>query len=192
MKAIDFSYITVVFVDNLDYTGKEIKELWAFETFNIQKDSIVAFRGKMEVKREFMKDLKDLKREKIDMPIVSDDSINFIVEHFDVSLRDIYFRQRLLIFIAKEIIENYGVKLYRDGDDLYYKNKKLSVSIACKGIVSGKIHLGINVKSKKIHVPIVGLEDLGLDANKIMEEIALKYANEIEKIEKDLRKTKPL
>ena len=86
------------------------------------------------------------------------------MEHFDaVDLKTIYLRQRLLVFIAKEVIESYNVKLKRDGDDLYFEDKKLSVCIACKGVTSTKIHLGINVKSKGVeHVKIIGLEDLGI------------------------------
>ena len=65
-EVFDTEYMSIVFVkDRLDYTGKEIEPLWAYKTFDVQKDSIVVFRGKMEVTAEDMKDLKDVKREKI-------------------------------------------------------------------------------------------------------------------------------
>ena len=196
-EVFDTEYMSIVFVkDRLDYTGKEIEPLWAFKTFDVQKDSIVVFRGKMEVTAKNMKDLKDVKREKdIKIPIKSEDAINFVVEHFDaVDLKTIYLRQRLLVFIAKEVIESYNIKLKRDGDDLYFEDKKLSVCIACKGVVSAKIHLGINVKSKGAeHVKIIGLEDLGINnIDEVMRGIAIRYAKEIDKIERDLRKTLPL
>ncbi|MCQ6254134.1 DUF366 family protein [Methanocaldococcus sp.] len=197
-EIFDTDYITIIFVkDKLNYTGREIEPLWAFKTFDVQKDNIVVFRGKMEVPIDNMKDLKDVKREKdIDIPIKSEDAINFVIEHFDnIDLKTIYLRQRLLVCITKEIIEDYcNLKLRRDGDDLYYNNKKLSVCIACKGIVSSKIHLGINVKSKGAkHIEIIGLKDLGIkDIDKIMKDIAIKYAKEMNKIEKDIRKTLPL
>ena len=197
-EIFDSDYITIVFVkDRLNYTGKEIEPLWAFKNFDVQKDNIVVFRGKMEVPIDNMKDLKDVKREKdIDIPIKSEDAINFVIEHFDnIDLKIIYLRQRLLVCITKEIIEDYcNLKLRRDGDDLYFEDKKLSVCIACKGTVSAKIHLGINVKSKGAeHVKIVGLEDLGINnVNDVMRKIAIKYAEEINKIERDLRKTLPL
>ncbi|AIJ05940.1 hypothetical protein JH146_1097 [Methanocaldococcus bathoardescens] len=196
-EVYDTEYMSIIFVkDKLDYTGKEIEPLWAFKTFDVQKDNVVVFRGKMEVSAKNMKDLKDIKREKeIKVPIKSEDAINFVVEHFDaIDLKTIYLRQRLLVFIAKEVIESYNVKLKRDGDDLYFEDKKLSVCIACKGTVSAKIHLGINVKSKGAeHVKIVGLEDLGVkNVDEVMRKIAIKYAEEIDKIERDLRKTLPL
>ncbi|MEO2117994.1 MAG: DUF366 family protein [Methanocaldococcus sp.] len=196
-EVFNTEYMSIIFVkDKLDYTGKEIEPLWAFKTFDIQKDNIVVFRGRMEVSKENMKDLKDIKREEnIKIPIKSEDAINFVVEHFDaIDLKTIYLRQRLLVFIAKEVIESYNIKLKRDGDDLYFEDKKLSVCIACKGTVSAKIHLGINVKSKGAeHVKIIGLEDLGVkDIDEVMKDIAINYAKEIDKIERDLRKTLPL
>ena len=99
-EVYDTEYMSIIFVkDRLDYTGKEIEPLWAFKTFDVQKDNVVVFRGKMEVSAENMKDLKDIKREKeIKVPIKSEDAINFVVEHFDaVDLKTIYLRQRLLV-----------------------------------------------------------------------------------------------
>ena len=65
-EVFDTEYMSIVFVkDRLDYTGKEIEPLWAFKTFDVQKDSIVVFRGKMEVTAENMKDLRMLKEKEI-------------------------------------------------------------------------------------------------------------------------------
>jgi len=107
-----------------------------------------------------------------------------------------YLRQRILVSITKDVIESHSnLKLKKSGDDLYFNEKKLSVCIACRGISSGKIHLGINVKSDAVpsHVSAIGLNDIGLnDIFKIMEEIAIEYSKEMSKIEKDIRKTLPL
>jgi hypothetical protein len=179
----------------MKYTGKEIEPLWAFKTFNIQKDSIVVFKGPMEVKIEDMKDLKDVKEEsEYQIPIKSSESINYIVEHFDnPDLKITYLRQRILVSIAKEVIEEMGnIRLKREGDDLYFEDKKLSVCIACRGVSSGKIHLGINVKTEGTpeHVNATGLNDIGVkNIEKVMEKIATLYAKEMTKIEKDMRKT---
>ncbi|WP_456472338.1 DUF366 family protein [Methanocaldococcus sp.] len=197
VKLVEYNSLTLIFPkEEIDYTGKEIEPLWAYKKFNVKKDSLVAFIGKMEVDRNNMKDLADLKRENLKVPIKSERAMNFVVEHFDTNnIKVAYLRQRLLILIAKEVIESFGIKLRRDGDDLYINNKKLSVSIASSGITSHKIHLGINISSKGAeHVDIIGLGEY-LDDNKIkevMENIAYKYAEEIDKIEKDIRKTLPL
>ncbi|MDK2789690.1 MAG: uncharacterized protein PWP15_197 [Methanothermococcus sp.] len=196
VEIIDFDNISVVIVDKeMKYTGKEIEPLWAFKTFNIQKDSIVVFKGPMEVKIEDMKDLKDVKEEsEYQIPIKSSESINYIVEHFDnPDLKITYLRQRILVSIAKEVIEEMGnIRLKREGDDLYFEDKKLSVCIACRGVSSGKIHLGINVKTEGTpeHVNATGLNDIGVkNIEKVMEKIATLYAKEMTKIEKDMRKT---
>ncbi|AEK20515.1 hypothetical protein GYY_08310 [Methanococcus maripaludis X1] len=199
MEKIDFDTISAVILEEFTtYTGKEIEPLWAFNTFDVQKDSIVGFIGPMNVKIENMKDLKDVKEEKdVEIPIQSSEAINFIVEHFDnPDLKMTYLRQRILVSTAKEVIENHSnLKLKKSGDDLYFNDKKLSVCIACRGISSGKIHLGINIKSDGVppHVSAVGLHDMGIENTfEIMEEIAEIYAKEMSKIEKDIRKTLPL
>ncbi|MDK2928939.1 MAG: uncharacterized protein PWP73_530 [Methanococcus sp.] len=199
MKKIDFDTISTVILEEFKtYTGKEIEPLWAFNTFDVQKDNIVGFIGPMNVKIENMKDLKDVKEEKdVEIPIQSSEAINFIVEHFDnPDLKMTYLRQRILVYTAKEVIENHSnLKLKKSGDDLYFNGKKLSVCIACRGISSGKIHLGINIKSDGVppHVSAVGLNDIGIENTfEIMEEIASIYAKEMSKIEKDIRKTLPL
>lgn len=196
VEIIDFDNISIVIVDEeMKYTGKEIEPLWAFKTFNIQKDSIVVFKGPMEVKIEDMKDLKDVKEEsEYQIPIKSSESINYIVEHFDnPDLKITYLRQRILVSIAKEVIEEMGnIRLKREGDDLYFEDRKLSVCIACRGVSSGKIHLGINVKTEGTpeHVNATGLNDIGVkNIEKVMEKIATLYAKEMSKIEKDMRKT---
>lgn len=181
----------------MTYTGKEVEPLWAYKEFGVQDDSIVVFRGPMKVELSNMKDLADIKETK---PILSNDSINFVIEHFNQpDIRTMYLRQRLLVNIAKEVIEDItGKRLYRDNDDLYYNNGKLSVSIATCGITSGKIHLGINVTNKGTpkNIKTASLIDLGItnddQVETIMETIGKQYKNEIEKIERDIRKTLPL
>ena len=183
----------VVETERITYTGKEIEPLWAFKRYGIQEDSIIAFRGPMEVDLSQMKDLADIKQLE---PIYADDAVNFIVEHFDYpDLRTTYLRQRLLISVIKEILEGMtGQFIIRKGDDLYYLGK-LSVSIATCGITSGKIHVGINVTLSGIpeDVEASSLETLGItndsQIREFMELVCIRYIHEIEKIEKDIRKT---
>ncbi|ABR56276.1 DUF366 family protein [Methanococcus aeolicus] len=205
MKKIEFDNITSLIITNekIDYTGIEIEPLWAYKNFDIQKDSIVAFQGGLCVSIDNMKDLKDIKEEAKhgDILIKSSRAINFIVEHFDnPDLKMAYLRQRILIANTKEVIEeitNNTKKIIRKGDDLYYNNGKLSVSIACRGISSSKIHLGINIANEDTpnYINTSSLDDLGINImddaniNNIMEKIAIKYGEEMEKIEKDIRKT---
>ena len=203
MKRIEFDNITTLIITNkkIDYTGIEIEPLWTYKNFDIQKDSIVAFQGALCVSIDNMKDLKDIKEEakRGDILIKSSRAINFIVEHFDnPDLKIAYLRQRILIAITKEVIEEITDKtIIRKGDDLYYNSGKLSVSIACRGISSSKIHLGINISNEDTpnYINTSSLYDLGINIidnaniNNIMEKIAIKYGEEMEKIENDIRKT---
>jgi hypothetical protein len=173
--------------ERITYTGEELASLWAYHRFRVQEDSIVAFRGGCEVKAEHMIDLEDRLGE---AEIYSPDMLHFIVEHFDsTSLKLTYARQRLLAAIACEAIAKLGYEVVRRGDDLYYEEKKLSVSIASVSPVSAKIHFGINVKSDKY----MSLERMGVkNPMKLLRRIAKAYADEISDIERDLRKAKPL
>lgn len=204
MRVIHFNSISLLIDgERITYTGRELEPLWAFERYGIQRDSIVAFRGRIEVSIENMKDLKDIKEEgsKGEVLITSSDAINFVVEHFDnPDLKITYLRQRLLVLIAKEVLEEMsGKKIVRRGDDLYYNEGKLSVSIASRGVSSGKIHLGINLSNEGTppYIKTSSIEDLGIEIEEdvvfnIMEVIGKRYGEEMDKIEEDMRKTKCL
>lgn len=193
IKNVGRSKIVLV-KDRLDYTGDQIKPLWAFRELGIQGDSIVIFRGAMKVRRDELIDIKDFIRERDEeFPITSDDSLNLVIEHFDDGdLRLTYHRQRLLIDMAKEKMERFG-KITRKGSDLYYDDKKLSVSIATASVSSGKIHMGINITYKGVpdYVNATGLLELGVpDPFKLGEEIAIGYAEELKNIEDDITKSR--
>lgn len=193
IKTVGRSKIALV-KDRLDYTGEQIKPLWAFRELGIQGDSIVIFRGAMKVRRDELIDIEDFLREKNEeFPITSDDSINLVIEHFDAGdLRLTYHRQRLLIDIAKEKIEKFG-KITKRGSDLYNDDKKLTVSIATASVSSGKIHLGINITDKGTpdYVNAAGLLDLGVpNPLKLAEGIAVEYAGELKNIEDDITKSR--
>ena len=94
-------------------------------------------------------------------PIYSKKMLHFIIEHFNMQLIEGILRQRLLICITRDIIlrkEISHVMLSRNGDDLFYNDGKLSVSIAAKSINSVLIHFGINIDSSGTPVKTAGLK----------------------------------
>ena len=93
-------------------------------------------------------------------------------------------RQRLLISIIKELLEERGVFVVRNGDDLMINGRKLSVSIATKSITSVLIHTGLNIISEGAPVKASGLtSELGIDDIKDFAlEVMNRYSNEIEDI----------
>lgn len=144
----------------IKYDGTQLASLWAFRMFGLQGNSIVSFQGPCQVNLPEMVDLADVRN---NAPIYSEKMLHFIIEHFDLDLEKTIVRQRLFTAIIKDALQSLtGVSLRRDGDDLYYEDKKLSVSIATLTPVSTMIHTGLNVISDNTPVAAAGLVDLGL------------------------------
>ncbi len=167
--------------NEIKYEGYQLVPHWIYKNFKIQGDAIVAFIGECEVKLTEMVDIEDVINNE---PIYSKSMLSFITEQFNVDLVEGVFRQRLLICIIKEALEKRGIKVLRDGDDLFVDGKKLTVSIATKSLTSILIHTGININSIGAPVKACGLEnDLGIsDIKELAQEIMQKYSNELEDI----------
>lgn len=180
----------IILPDKFDYDGSQISSLWAYNSFGVQEDSVVVFRGACDVKIEHMIDLEDRRANE---SIWSEDMVSFIIEHFDsTDLKLIYARQRLFTAIVRESLAGMGVQTTREGDDLFLKGKKLTVSIASTSAVSQKIHFGINVS----HDIYGNMKEAGIGEDdqvaSFMQAIGKAYVREFEDIEKDLRKSRPL
>jgi hypothetical protein len=160
--------------DRIDYDGSQIHSLWAYRTFGIQGDSIVAFLGGCEVRPEHMVDLEDVRaRSRIASPLM----LHFIVEHFDRDLEKAVLRQRLLAALARDLL---GPEVRREGDDLFFGPGKLSVSIATLTPVSSKIHFGVNVeRATDVGVETRALQDLGVDPAAFAGALLERYAAEV-------------
>ncbi len=175
----------------LNYDGSQLRALWALEELGLQGSSIVVFCGGMNVPREQMRDLKDKRgwRE-----IKGENLIHFIVEVINPSadLRLAYYAQRLLLCIAKDKLQELGVKVNREGGDLYLNGKKLSVSIANSNLNGYKIHLGINITSKQAPEGAIGLREIDkkIKPMELARSIAKQFAVECEDIELDIAKTR--
>ena len=165
------------------YTGAQIHPLWALNKFGVTGDSLVIFRGSMNIPREEMIDVRDIIRENelAEILISGDDCLHFIIEMFDdqpANLKITYHRLHLLAHIVQRSIESEcGIQLERKGTDLYYQQKKVNVAIATTSNNSSKIHFGLNIVSTGVpkHVQAVGL--LELKADLVLEVFAKKIAN---------------
>jgi len=146
------------------YDGSQINPLWSYEYLDVRGDSIIVFRGAMDVR--YVKDIEDEKNRK---QIKGDDLIHLIVERFDppASIRQAYYLQRMLVICVQDVLRDLGVITKRSGDDLFVDGKKLTVSIATAGISSEKIHCGINLTSQgtPVEANAIGLYELGIDAD---------------------------
>jgi uncharacterized protein len=159
--------------DELPYTGKELRNHWAYRTFGVLGDSVVAFIGSCQVDLNDMVDLEDVLNNDY---IYSKKMLNFVIEIFNISLQEGVLLQRLFSSIIQDrihgIMPDCGVK--RRGDDLFYNNTaKLSVSICTTSPTSILIHTGLNVESEGAPVQAAGLiSDLGM-SKKQVDQLAL-------------------
>ena len=114
-------------------------------------------------------------------PIYSKSMLNFIIEQFDIDLTAMVLAQRLFISIIKDALEEYNVKVKRRGDDLFYDNRKLSVSIATKSITSCLIHTALNIIKEGAPVNASDLSEMGIkDVKEFALKVMDKYKNEYE------------
>ena len=172
---------TLIADKEIKYEGWQLAPHWIYKNFKIQGDAAVAFVGECEVKLTEMVDIEDVINNE---PIYSKSMLSFITEQFNVDLVEGVFRQRLLICIIKEALEKRGFKITRNGDDLFFDGKKLTVSIATKSMTSILIHTGINIDSEGAPVKASGLtSELGIkDIKDFAKEVLNKYCEEIEDI----------
>lgn len=172
---------TLFIDDEIKYIGSQLAPHWIYKNFKIQGDVIVAFIGECEVKLTEMVDIEDVINNE---PIYSKSMLSFITEQFNVNLVEGVLRQRLLICIIKELLEERGVFVVRNGDDLMINGRKLSVSIATKSTTSILIHTGLNIISEGAPVKASGLtSELAIsDIKEFALEVMKRYSEELQDI----------
>ncbi len=176
--------------EDITYTGAQLRSGWIEQTAGLDGDSAVAFLGPCDIAPEHMVDTADLDS---GAQIASPRMVHLIVEHPGRDLDHITTRQRLLMALAGEIINAHlGEPLIeRRGDDLYLRERKLSVSVATTSPTSGLIHAGFNLRGEGAPVPAIGLEELGLSPREFAEKLLAAYRGEIESAAQAASKVKP-
>ncbi len=175
----------------LDYTGAELRSRFIRDTFGMEGDSVVAFRGACRVSGERLVDLEDFRA---GATVWGDDMMHFIVEMFGVDLPRITAVQRLLCAAAKDAVDAAAGRLAveRRGDDLFAEGGKLSVSVATVSPVSGLIHFGLNVTTEGVPVKAACLGDLGLEPEAVALDVMRRFVGEIESMEAAARNVRPV
>jgi uncharacterized protein len=168
----------IAFADDIFYDGSQLRSGFVHETFGVEGDAIVAFRGGCDVSAEHMLDLEDLEA---GQSIRARLMLHFIVEHYGVDLPLAVARQRLLAALVGELLTHaHGVaELSRSGDDLYVRDRKLSISVAVKSPVSGLIHFAVNLDPSGAPVPAIGLPELGVEELAFAQQVQDAYSAEI-------------
>lgn len=166
--------------EEIKYIGSQLSPHWIYKNYHFQGDAIVSFVGEVDVDLTEMVDIEDVINNE---PIYSKKMLNFIIEQFDCTLEQMVFAQRLFISIIKEVLEENNCFVKRDGDDLFYDNRKLSVSIATKSITSCLIHTGLNIIKDGAPIQASDLSELGIkDIKQFALTVMEKYKNECESI----------
>jgi hypothetical protein len=173
------------------YDGSQLRSGWIAEVAGLVGDAAVAFLGPCDVSPAHMVDRVDLEA---GASIASPHMVHIIVEHPALDLAHVTTRQRLLMAIALELLNaNLGEPLLRrDGDDLYLRDRKLSVSVATVSPTSGLIHAGFNVRGEGAPVAAIGLEELAMEPREFAARLLAAYAAEVEGAEAAGKKVRPV
>jgi uncharacterized protein len=171
------------------YDGTQLVSLRNYLQHGILGDSIVAWIGPCDISFEHMVDGEDLLAK---AQIAGSMMVHFIVEKFDVSLFAAVGLQRLLASIVKDHLHAAGSDktLFRDGYDLFSRDRKLSISIASQSPVSSLIHFAVNVSNKGTPVKTLALEDLSVDPQTFAREIMERFCKEVESITEATQKVR--
>ena len=184
------------------YTGKQLRPHFSYEEFGLLGNSIVAWHGPCDIPFDHMVDLEDVLAKS---PIRGASMLHFIVEVFNQNLFSAVALQSLLASIVKDEVENRAAskkmqkrgqngvgKFSRDGDDVFFDDQKMTISIASISPVSTQIHFAININNKNTPVKTASLDDFKINVNTFAAVILEKFSSEFISIEEATQKVKPL
>jgi hypothetical protein len=166
------SLVTHFHAEKLAYTGEELRPHFLLRKFGLKGSTVAAFRGPAIVQTEHLVDWED---RIVNDRIEAKEMVHFLGEFFGAGLREGVFFQRLFMSGLGELLnERLRAQespdfLVRRGDDLFVRDKKLSVSIVTASPVSVLLHAGINVDSTGAPVAAIGLAELGFNSEQISE-----------------------
>ena len=171
------------------YDGSQIESLWATDNHKIYGDSIVSFIGPCDILPEKIIDSIDRNK-----TISSPSMLHFIIEHFDTDIEKAVLRQRIIASLISDELESLtGIQFSRIGDDIWHKDRKLTISVATCGSVSSKIHFGINIKeAKNVDVKTAFLAQYKINPKSFAKKIMKKYTEEFDSIQFAKRTVRPI
>ena len=174
---MDYRFVS----EKLKYDGTQLASRFAYLNFEILGDSVVAFAGPCDIPFEHMVDGEDLLAK---AEIRGGFMLHFIIEEFGQGLEFAVTRQRLFAALVMEEITKLvpGKTLRRDGDDLYYNDGKLSISIATVSPVSSLIHFAVNITNENTPVKTASLGDLGIVYRELADAVGRRFTAEVRTI----------
>lgn len=158
------------------YTGAELRSGWVAAQTGLAGDAAAGFVGPCHVPTENLVDLDDARAG----TFIQAASMAHVIAEHPCDLPVAVLRQRILVALLGELLRARGKRMRRNGDDLYYDDRKLTVSIAAPAATTCLIHLGINVDPAGAPVPAVGLAEMQQDAREILQDLLTRYQHELD------------
>ncbi len=178
-------------VHEFPYDGTQLRSLFAYLDHKVQGDSVVSWIGSCSGSFDHMVDGEDFLA---GSAIAGARMVHFIIEKFHTPLFAAVAVQRLFAAICldllRELAPSHASDLRREGDDLYLREGKLSISIATVSPVSSLIHFAVNCTNDGTPVKTACLEDLKITPAKFAEEAMCRLTAEIASIEEATVKVK--
>ena len=179
----------------MPYDGSQLQPLYAYLYHKVLGDSIISWIGACDIPFENMIDGEDL----VELSAIKGSRmLHFIIEIFHTSLFVGVTSQRLFASIARDYLQGSAGKalqqddLIRQGDDIFWKDKKLSISIASRSAVSTQIHFAMNISTAGTPVKTTSLDELNLQAKSVAQDLMNLWQKEFTSIEIATKKVRPL
>ncbi|MCB0413233.1 MAG: DUF366 family protein [Bdellovibrionales bacterium] len=178
---MEFKYIGT----ELAYDGSQLRSLYAYMNHKLLGDSLIAWVGSCNISKEEMVDGEDLIAEQ---EIRGDLMLHFIAEIFDRDLFSGVCLQRLFADICMSTLKELSPEkevahqLSRAGDDIYFQDRKLSISVATRSPLSTLFHFAVNIVNEGTPVKTLCLNELKVDARDFGQQLGSKFCMEYQHI----------
>jgi hypothetical protein len=173
------------------YLGPELRPHFILSKWKVEGSALVAFRGPCDVKTEHLVDWED--RLQSDF-IRAREMLHFLGEFFGITLKEGIWIQRLIVSEWCTELMRRGIEVTREGDDLFVRGGKLSVSIVTASPVSVLLHLGINIDPEGAPVSAVGLGSLlpEVRIEELAAQILSRFQSEYQSVDRAAVKVRPV
>lgn len=173
------------------YTGEQLRPLHNYLRFGLLGTSMLSWVGPCNVKTDHMIDGEDVRAQE---KICGDKMVHFIAEMFDVPLRAAVVWQRLMAeMTVRWLVQSKNLlsaDFSRKGDDIYYKKRKLNISIATAAASSTLLHFAVNVVAEGTPIATSCLEEMGVSAEEYALEMLKLVQAEFKDVEEAVFKVK--
>ncbi len=175
------------------YDGSQLRCQYAYLAHGLLGSSIVSWSGACDISQANMADGEDLLQ---GAEIRGSKMLHFIVEIFEQKLFSGVVLQRLLATIVRDKIYELNPqlvgKLRRDGDDLFFEDRKLSISVAAQSPLSCLIHFAVNISNEGTPVKTCALKDFEIVPERLAHAVLLAFENEMASVREATWKVLPV